>query len=156
MSLLVHPRLVPCLGACSSDDDFFIVTPLYSGGSLYDLLYPELLDSNLDMNQIRDITATKNGVPSWQALLVALDVAEGMQFLHSRHTLHRDIKSANVLLDSNGRAYLADFGIARLENPTQRAMTRAAGTPRFTPAEVLGVEIDDMRMMRDEMRELMR
>ena len=42
---------------------------------------------------------------------IALDVAEGMTYLHPA-IVHRDLKSSNVLLDGTGRAKISDFGIA--------------------------------------------
>ena len=46
---------------------------------------------------------------------IAADIAEGMEFLHSRKPplIHRDLKSQNVLLSSDGRAKIADFGLSR-------------------------------------------
>ena len=46
-----------------------------------------------------------------QLLGIALDVAEGMAYLHPA-VVHRDLKSSNVLLDTDGRAKISDFGIA--------------------------------------------
>ena len=44
-----------------------------------------------------------------------LDIALGLNYLHTEGVLHRDVKSANVLLDGEGRARIADFGLSKLE-----------------------------------------
>ncbi|GLC60301.1 hypothetical protein PLESTB_001596000 [Pleodorina starrii] len=49
-----------------------------------------------------------------EVLQLSRDVAEGMAHLHHFGVLHRDLKPGNVLLDSRGRAKIADFGISRL------------------------------------------
>ncbi len=47
---------------------------------------------------------------------IAMDVARGMDFLHSHNVIHVDIKSANVLLSRDGEAKLADVGLSRITN----------------------------------------
>lgn len=48
---------------------------------------------------------------------IAHDVAEGLAYLHPS-VIHRDLKPQNVLLDANGRAKIADFGISRVKVST--------------------------------------
>ena len=52
---------------------------------------------------------------AWEALgkSIALDVACGLASLHARNVVHFDLKSANILLDKNNRAKLADVGLAK-------------------------------------------
>jgi serine/threonine protein kinase len=45
---------------------------------------------------------------------IARDVAEGLAYLHPS-VIHRDLKPQNILLDANGRAKIADFGISRVK-----------------------------------------
>ena len=64
---------------------------------------------------------------------MCMDILEGLAQLHAAHILHLDLKPGNVLLDQDGHAYLADFGISHalrtLEDCT--AITSAAGTPHY-------------------------
>ncbi|GAA0154393.1 hypothetical protein Leryth_014763 [Lithospermum erythrorhizon] len=70
---------------------------------------------------------------SWaKRLIIALDVARGMEYLHSlahQSFIHRDLKSANILLSNDFRAKVADFGLVKLAPDSDRSVaTRLAGT----------------------------
>lgn len=74
----------------------------------------------------------------WQ---VALDIAKGIADLHARSILHRDLKSFNVLLDSQYHAKISDFGLARLKlesrsTSTARTSSHAVGTVRWRAPEL--------------------
>lgn len=51
-----------------------------------------------------------------EALAVLSDMAEAIDFAHARGTVHRDVKTANILLDTDGTSYLSDFGLVRLDD----------------------------------------
>lgn len=52
-----------------------------------------------------------------QALAIVPQVCEALQYAHSKGVLHRDIKPENILLDTDGRVKIADFGIAKVLDP---------------------------------------
>ena len=98
---MVHANLVQFKGACSMMPNLCIITELMLG-SLANLLYgserhrlpPEKWDDTRKIN-------------------VALGVASGVAFLHSKKVCHRDLKSSNVLYDRNLDVKLCDFAFSK-------------------------------------------
>jgi hypothetical protein len=77
------------------------------------------------------------GPPYWRSVAtIGQQVAEALHYAHVHHTLHRDIKPANLLLDSQGVAWITDFGLAKAmeqDNMTQSGAT--VGTLRYMAPE---------------------
>ena len=59
-------------------------------------------------------------------LPIALDIANGMAYLHSRNVIHRDLKPSNILLTQDNRAKVADFGMSVAN--TGQELTAETGT----------------------------
>ncbi|CCI48335.1 unnamed protein product [Albugo candida] len=94
-----HPRVLNFIGAADSKKtkQIWIVSEKLGQSDLDQLL------KNIRSSTIRHI--------GWRKLLqIALDIAEGINYLHSMRCIHRDIKPHNVLLDNDSRAKLCDFG----------------------------------------------
>ena len=91
LSILVHPKLLKFYGY-TENPPFYIVTEYMPNGSVFTAL----------RNEPEKLTPTKR-------TLIAFDVAKGIEFLHQRNIIHRDLKSLNVLLDSDYRAKICDF-----------------------------------------------
>lgn len=68
---------------------------------------------------------------------IALDLARGLSYLHSKKIVHRDVKTENMLLDANRTLKIADFGVARVEAQNPRDMTGETGTLGYMAPEVL-------------------
>ncbi|KAH0459084.1 hypothetical protein IEQ34_011898 [Dendrobium chrysotoxum] len=102
LSRLHHRNLVNLLGYCVDKGQLILVYEFMSNGSVASLLYgagPRVL--NWD-----------------ERLQIALDVSHGIEYLHdgaSPSVVHRDLKSANILLDRMMRAKVADFGLSKEE-----------------------------------------
>ncbi len=79
-----------------------------------------------------------------QRLRMALDVACGLEALeqHEPPILHRDLKPSNIMIDSSGRAKVADMGLSRILTPqTMMELTPETGSYRFMAPEVVRHEL---------------
>uniref|UniRef100_A0AAQ6A3Q6 Interleukin-1 receptor-associated kinase 4 n=1 Tax=Amphiprion ocellaris TaxID=80972 RepID=A0AAQ6A3Q6_AMPOC len=129
LSVLKHENLVDMLGFSCDEQHLCIVYALMSNGSLLDRL------------------ACLEGSPplSWhQRCLIAEGTARGLEYLHCNHHVHRDVKSANILLDENFVAKISDFGLTRASaNQTSTTMMteRIVGTCAYMAPEALRGEI---------------
>lgn len=68
---------------------------------------------------------------------LALDLSRGLSYLHSQKIVHRDVKSENMLLDTQRNLKIADFGVARVEAQNPKDMTGETGTLGYMAPEVL-------------------
>ncbi|KAK4257977.1 hypothetical protein QN277_007495 [Acacia crassicarpa] len=68
---------------------------------------------------------------------LALDLAKGLSYLHTKKIVHRDVKAENMLLDHGGNLKIADFGVARVEAQNPSDMTGETGTLGYMAPEVL-------------------
>ncbi|KAM8979165.1 interleukin-1 receptor-associated kinase 4 isoform 2-T2 [Sarcophilus harrisii] len=128
MAKCQHENLVELLGFSSDSDNFCLVYVYMPNGSLLDRL--SCLDGTAPL--------------SWYTRCkIAQGTANGIYYLHTNHHVHRDIKSANVLLDENFIPKVSDFGLARTsEKFNQTVMTsRIVGTTAYMAPEALRGEI---------------
>ncbi|XP_019421295.1 PREDICTED: serine/threonine-protein kinase STY17-like isoform X1 [Lupinus angustifolius] len=119
MRKIRHKNVVQFIGACTRPPNLCIVTEFMSRGSLYDYLHKQ------------------RGVFKLQSLLkIAIDVSKGMNYLHQNNIIHRDLKTANLLMDENELVKVADFGVARVQTQSG-VMTAETGTYRWMAPEVI-------------------
>ncbi|KAM5270641.1 serine/threonine-protein kinase TNNI3K isoform 3-T3 [Hipposideros larvatus] len=129
---LNHPCVIPFVGACLNDpSQFAIVTQYISGGSLFSLLH--------EQKRVLDLQSK---------LIIAVDVAKGMEYLHNltQPIIHRDLNRVslgvisinhNILLYEDGHAVVADFGESRfLQSLDEDNMTKQPGNLRWMAPEV--------------------
>ncbi|KAK8493958.1 hypothetical protein V6N13_029077 [Hibiscus sabdariffa] len=129
MGRLQHKNLVQMRGWCRKGNELMLVYDYMPNGSLNRWIFdkPEKL-------------------LGWrQRLSVLADVAEGLNYLHhgwDQVVVHRDIKSSNILLDSEMRGRLGDFGLAKLyEHGQVPNTTRVVGTLGYLAPELATVAV---------------
>ncbi len=85
-------------------------------------------------------------LPLDEAFDIAAQTAQGLQAAHEKGVVHRDIKSANILLTTSGQVKIVDFGLAQLANPDQLTKTGSTlGTPAYMSPEQARWEKVDRR-----------
>ncbi|KAJ0735746.1 putative protein kinase RLK-Pelle-LRR-I-1 family [Helianthus annuus] len=103
LSRCKHPNIVSLLGFCHEHPHMILIYEFVSNGSLDDYLGIKGKMTNL----------------TWvQRIKICIDIARGLDYIHStmdnkQKIIHRDIKSANILLSENWEAKIADFGLSR-------------------------------------------
>lgn len=121
---LEHPNIVSIYDYGTQDDISYVVMQLLTGGSLGTWIETCALSSNAF-------------IPLSETASLLGQLAEALDYAHSRGVLHRDIKPSNIMFDSLHRPYLVDFGLAKLLGSTTKltASNTPMGTPAFMPPE---------------------
>jgi serine/threonine protein kinase len=91
------------------------------------------------------ILAREKKLPLSQALKLAEEIAEALDYAHEQGVVHRDIKPGNILVTEDGHAKIADFGIAKLNLAHFTLPGRVMGTPAYMAPEQLSGEGVDGR-----------
>jgi xanthosine utilization system XapX-like protein len=125
---LSHPYIVPIHAVEDIGGFVFIVMAYVDGGTLAERVM------------------TRGPLPPADVTRIMREVAWALAYAHAQGVVHRDIKPANILLDSTGRAMVADFGIARLDaSAGDTGVGMVLGTPEFMSPEQASAEEFDGR-----------
>ena len=118
-----HPGIVTVHDAgVLPDDRPYLIMDLCSGGSLSQWLKPENRPSQERVRQ------------------VGVRIADALAAVHACGVLHRDVKPANILIDSFGNPGLADFGLAAVAGAETTAADVLYVTPAYAPPEAFGMQ----------------
>jgi len=115
---LQHPRVLPVYDYGQLEGRPYIVMAYMPGGTVAD----RIRKGQMQMGEVTRIVS---------------QIAEALDHAHNKGIIHRDFKPSNVLLDDQGNAYLADFGIAKIsESNVQLTGSGIVGTPAYMAPEM--------------------
>ena len=134
VALLSHPHIVPVYAYGEQDGLLYLVMPIMR-------------------ESLRDRMARQPLLPLSDAARLVVQIASALDAAHAQGIVHRDVKPENILLDSDGKAHLTDFGIARDmdflrqtgTNRTLAATGLPVGTPEYMAPEQLRATLVDQR-----------
>eukprot|EP01090_Pellita_catalonica_P021724 TRINITY_DN8205_c0_g1_i1.p1 TRINITY_DN8205_c0_g1~~TRINITY_DN8205_c0_g1_i1.p1 ORF type:complete len:339 (+),score=37.49 TRINITY_DN8205_c0_g1_i1:152-1168(+) len=116
-----HPAIVNYISAYRENDTLWVVMEYMAAGTLTDVL---------EVVPVASIPETVTSFVCQQVLL-------GLEYIHTKHRIHRDIKSDNILLGTDGTVKLADFGYAAQLTQEQSKRQTFVGTPNWMAPEVM-------------------
>ena len=121
---LSHPHIVQIFDFGTQRNVSFVVMQYLRGGSLSERIRQRELEGN------------PRAGPGEVATLLS-ELGSALDYAHTQHVIHRDVKPANVMFDNHGRSYLVDFGIAKLMggNTGLTGTGVMMGTPSYMPPE---------------------
>ncbi|KAG2687615.1 hypothetical protein I3760_09G060100 [Carya illinoinensis] len=120
LSRLYHQNVIKFVAACRKPPVYCVITEYLSEGSLRAYLH-KLEHKSLPLHKL---------------IAIALDIARGMEYIHSNGVIHRDLKPENVLIDQDFRMKIADFGIA-CEEVYCDSLADDPGTYRWMAPEMI-------------------
>mmetsp|Transcript_13721 Transcript_13721/g.26571 ORF Transcript_13721/g.26571 Transcript_13721/m.26571 type:complete len:462 (+) Transcript_13721:357-1742(+) len=132
MKKVHHPNLVGLVEAIDNEDtdNLYIVLEFVSGGQV---MYWD--------GKATQYHRKSGGIYSEdEARPLARDVLEGLRYLHAQDIIHRDLKPENLLLTSEGRVKIGDFGIAQkleMEKTKSASLSNMQGTYQFMAPEMI-------------------
>jgi eukaryotic-like serine/threonine-protein kinase len=120
LARLNHPHLVRVTDYFEESNNVYLVMDFVEGESLNERIRRE------------------GALPEPQVLEWTHQLLDALTYCHNQGIIHRDIKPQNVIIRSDGRAVLVDFGLVKLWDPNDphtRTVMRGMGTPEYAPPE---------------------
>lgn len=114
------PYVVKYYGSYFKNTDLWIIMEYCGAGSVSDII------------RLRKKTLTE-----YEIATILSDALKGLEYLHSNRKIHRDIKAGNILLNTDGHAKLADFGVAGQLTETISKRNTVIGSPFWMAPEII-------------------
>lgn len=122
LSRLRHPNVILFLGACMVPPHLSMVTEYMEMGSLYYLIH---------------MSGQKKKLSWRRRLKIIRDICRGLMCIHRMKIVHRDMKSANCLVNKHWAVKICDFGLSRVMTDSPMTDNSSAGTPEWMAPELI-------------------
>ncbi|XP_058753577.1 serine/threonine-protein kinase EDR1-like isoform X1 [Vicia villosa] len=122
LSRLRHPNVILFLGACTKPPRLSMVTEYMEMGSLYYLIH---------------LSGQKKKLSWRRRLKMMRDICKGLMCIHRMKIVHRDLKSANCLVNKHWTVKICDFGLSRIMIESPIRDSSSAGTPEWMAPELI-------------------
>ncbi|XP_022739433.1 serine/threonine-protein kinase EDR1-like isoform X2 [Durio zibethinus] len=122
LSRLRHPNVILFLGACTKPPQLSMITEYMEMGSLYFLIH---------------LSGQKKRLSWRKKLKMLLDISRGLMCIHRMKIVHRDLKSANCLVNKHWTVKICDFGLSRIMTSRPMRDSASAGTPEWMAPELI-------------------
>uniref|UniRef100_A0A0E0C5Y0 non-specific serine/threonine protein kinase n=1 Tax=Oryza meridionalis TaxID=40149 RepID=A0A0E0C5Y0_9ORYZ len=122
LSRLRHPNVILFLGACMVPPHLSMVTEYMEMGSLYYLIH---------------MSGQKKKLSWRRRLKIVRDICRGLMCIHRMKIVHRDLKSANCLVNKHWTVKICDFGLSRVMTDSPMTDNSSAGTPEWMAPELI-------------------
>jgi len=118
------------------------IVPVYDAGEADGLLYIAM--ACVDGSDLKTLLAEEGPLPLRRALRIVAQIGSALDAAHVRGLVHRDVKPANILVAADDRAYLSDFGVAKLmaSNGTTRTGSFVGTIEYCAPEQIEGRPVD--------------
>jgi serine/threonine-protein kinase len=117
------------------------VVAVYDFGEDADLAFMAM--AFIEGRSLKELNAARAPWPLLEALDLANQLLEALDFFHERGVVHRDIKPANIMVDARGTLTVTDFGIARTQSSDLTQVGTVLGTPAYmSPEQITGQPVD--------------
>ncbi|KAL9691984.1 hypothetical protein QQ045_012413 [Rhodiola kirilowii] len=125
LSRLRHPNVILFLGACTKPPNLSMVTEYMEGGSIYHLIH---------------LSGQRSKISWRRRLKMIRDICRGLMCMHRMKIVHRDLKSANCLVNKHWMVKICDFGLSKIMTETPLRDSCSAGTPEWMAPELIRKE----------------
>ncbi|XP_062206482.1 serine/threonine-protein kinase EDR1-like [Phragmites australis] len=122
LSRLRHPNVILFLGACITPPHLSMATEYMEMGSLYYLIH---------------MSGQKKKLSWRRRLKIIRDICRGLMCIHRMKIVHRDLKSANCLVNKHWTVKICDFGLSRVMTESPMTDNSSAGTPEWMAPELI-------------------
>ncbi|KAK8673657.1 hypothetical protein V6N13_111976 [Hibiscus sabdariffa] len=119
---LRHPNVILFLGACTKPPQLSMITEYMEMGSLHFLIH---------------LSGQKKRLNWRRRLKMLRDICRGLMCIHRMKIVHRDLKSANCLVNKHWTVKICDFGLSRIMNSRPMKDSASAGTPEWMAPELI-------------------